>query len=45
VTYGAGVEFKRNRGAIRVGFQHFNVGNNELSPSLSENMIGVSILA
>lgn len=43
-TYGAGVEFKKNRTALRVGFQHYTVGNNTLSPSLSTNLIGFSIL-
>lgn len=44
VTYGAGVEYQRNKTAIRVGFQHFNVGNNTLSPALSTNLVGVTIL-
>jgi hypothetical protein len=44
LTYGAGFEFPLDNGAIRVGFQHFNVGNNTLSPSLSTNLIGLTIL-
>jgi opacity protein-like surface antigen len=45
LTYGAGVEFQRNKGAIRLGFQHFNVGNNTLSPSLSTNLIGITFMS
>lgn len=44
LTYGAGFEFPLDNGAIRVGFQHFNVGNSTLSPSLSTNLIGLTIL-
>lgn len=44
LTYGAGVEYRRNRTALRLGFQHFKVGNNTLSPSLSTNLIGVTVL-
>lgn len=43
-TYGAGVEFKRNKTALRIGFQHYTVGNDTLSPSLSTNLVGLSIL-
>lgn len=43
-TYGAGVEFKKNKTALRVGFQHYSVGNDSLSPSLSTNLIGLSVL-
>ena len=44
LTYGAGVEFVRASGDIRVGFQHFNVGNNTLSPSLSTTLFGLTLL-
>jgi hypothetical protein len=44
LTYGASVEYQRGKGAIRLGFQHFNVGNNTLSPSLSTNLNGVTFL-
>jgi opacity protein-like surface antigen len=40
-TYGAGVEYQRGKGAVRLGFQHFNVGK---SPSLSTKLIGVTFL-
>ena len=41
LTYGAGVEYQRGNGAVRLGFQHFNVGK---SPSLSTKLIGVTFL-
>lgn len=44
LTYGAGFEFPRENGVVRVSFQHFNVGNNTLSPSLSTNLIGLTLL-
>lgn len=44
LTYGAGIEFPRENGIIRVGFQRFNVGNNTLSPSLSATLIGLTLL-
>ncbi len=44
LTYGAGIEYPRGNGAIRIGFQHLNVGNNTLSPSLSTNLIGLTLL-
>lgn len=44
LTYGAGFEFPREDGVVRVSFQHFNVGNNTLSPSLSTNLIGLTLL-
>lgn len=44
LTYGAGVEYQRGKGAARLGIQHFNVGNNTLSPSLSTNLIGITFL-
>jgi opacity protein-like surface antigen len=40
-TYGAGVEYQHGKGAVRLGFQHFNVGK---SPSLSTKLIGVTFL-
>lgn len=44
LTYGAGIEYPRENGIIRIGFQHLNVGNNTLSPSLSSTLIGLSLL-
>lgn len=44
LTYGAGVEYRYSKGAIRLGFQHFHVGDNIVSPSLSTNLIGVTFL-
>jgi hypothetical protein len=44
VTYGAGLEFQKNKAAFRAGFQHYNVGDDKLSPSLSTNLIGISVL-
>jgi len=44
LTYGAGVEYQRNVMALRLGLQHFNVGNNSMSPSISTNLIGVTVL-
>lgn len=44
LTYGAGVEYRHSKGAVRLGFQHFNVGNNIVSPHLSANLIGVTFL-
>lgn len=41
LTYGAGVEYQRGTGAVRLGFQHFNVGK---SPPLSTKLIGVTFL-
>ena len=40
-TYGAGVEYQRGKGIVRLGLQHFNVGK---SPSLSIKLIGVTVL-
>ncbi len=40
-TYGAGVEYQRGRDAVRVGFQHLNVGK---SPSYSTRLIGVTFM-
>lgn len=44
LTYGAGFEYPRENGLVRVGFQHFNVGNNTLSPSLSANLFSLTLL-
>lgn len=44
VTYGAGIEYQHRKGAVRFGFQHFNVGNGTLSPSLSTKLIGITFL-
>lgn len=46
LTYGVGVEFPRDQGQgiVRIGFQHLNVGNNTLSPSLNTNLIGLTLL-
>lgn len=43
LTYGAGVEFPRDIGKVRVGFQHVNVGNGTVSPSRSTNLIGLTL--
>lgn len=44
LTYGAGFEYPRENGLVRLGFQHFNVGNNTLSPSLSANLFSLTLL-
>lgn len=44
LMYGAGVEFPREVGIIRVGLQHFTLGSSTLSPSLSTNQIGLTLL-
>jgi hypothetical protein len=44
LTYGAGVEFSRESGDIRVGFQHLNVGNGTLSPSKGTFLFGLTLL-
>ncbi|MGA7748697.1 MAG: hypothetical protein WCA63_00985 [Gallionella sp.] len=44
LTYGAGIEYQRGKGAVRLGFQHFDVGNSTQSPSLSTRLIGVTFL-
>ena len=41
LTYGAGVEYQRGKGIVRLGIQHFNVGK---SPSFSAKMIGITFL-
>jgi len=43
LTYGAGFEFKRDIGKVRVGFQHLNVGNGTLSPRHSTFMFGLTL--
>ena len=40
-TYGAGVEYQWGKDAVRLGFQHFNVGK---SPSFSSRLIGVTFM-
>jgi hypothetical protein len=41
LTYGAGVEYQLGKDAVRLGFQHLDVGK---SPSFSTNLIGVTLL-
>ena len=41
LTYGAGVEYQRGKGAVRLGFQHLNVGR---YTSISTRLIGVTFL-
>ena len=43
LTYGAGFEFKRDIGKVRVGFQHLNVGNGTLSPRHSTFLFGLTL--
>ena len=43
LTYGAGVEFPRDIGKVRVGFQHVTVGNGTLSPSHSTYLIALTL--
>jgi hypothetical protein len=43
LTYGAGVEFPRDIGKVRVGFQHVTVGNGNVSPSNSTFLIGLTL--
>jgi hypothetical protein len=43
-TYGTGIEFKGTNNAVRLSFQHYNVGNTSLSPALSSNLVGISYL-
>ena len=40
-TYGAGVEYQGDRGVVRLGLQHFNIGKN---PTISTKLVGISIL-
>ena len=44
-TYGAGIEYKWQKRAVRLSFQHYKVGNVSLSPSLSTNQVGISLLS
>jgi hypothetical protein len=44
LTYGVGFEYPGDEGIIRLGFQHFNVGNSTLSPSLSANLFSLTLL-
>lgn len=44
LTYGAGIEYLGHKSGIRLGFQHFNVGNGNLSPTLSTRVIGITYL-
>ena len=43
LTYGAGVEFPRDIGKVRVGFQQITVGKGTLSPSRSTYLIGLTL--
>lgn len=43
LTYGAGVEFPREIGKVRVGFQHVTVGNGPLPPPHSTYLIGLTL--
>ena len=43
LTYGAGFEFKRDIGKVRVGFQHLTVGNGTLSPRHSTFLFGLTL--
>lgn len=43
LTYGAGVEFERDIGKVRVGFQHVTVGNGTLSPPHSTFLYGLTL--
>jgi hypothetical protein len=43
LTYGAGFEFKRDVGKIRVGIQHITVGNGTLSPKRSTFLYGLTL--
>lgn len=44
-TYGGGLEYSKNRGAIRLGFQHFKTGNDTLSPGQTTNLIGITFMS
>jgi hypothetical protein len=41
LTYGAGVEYLRGKGVVRMGFQHFNLGKN---PSIDTKLVGVTFM-
>jgi hypothetical protein len=43
LTYGAGIEFPREIGKVRVGFQHVTVGNGTLSPRHSTFLFGLTL--
>jgi opacity protein-like surface antigen len=43
LTYGAGIEFPRDIGKVRVGFQQITVGKGTLSPSRSTYLIGLTL--
>lgn len=43
LTYGAGFEFKRDIGKVRVGFQHLTVGNGTSSPRHSTFLLGLTL--
>ena len=43
LTYGAGVEFPREIGKVRVGIQHVTVGNGTLFPSHSTFLVGLTL--
>jgi hypothetical protein len=44
-TYGAGIEYKGKHKAIRLGYQHYDVGNISLSHPVSTHLIGISLLS
>jgi opacity protein-like surface antigen len=41
LTYGAGVEYQRGKGVLRLGYQHFNAGQ---SPSFGARLVGITFL-
>jgi opacity protein-like surface antigen len=43
LTYGAGVEFKRDIGKVRLGFQRVDVGNGTLSPTHRTFLFGLTL--
>lgn len=43
LTYGLGIETRRDIGKIRVGFQHINVGNGTLSPVHSTSIFALTL--
>lgn len=45
LTYGAGIEYQLDGGAIRVGYQHFNIGKYIQASPLRTNLIGMTFLA
>lgn len=44
LTYGAGAEFLFDRSLVRLGFQHFDVGNSSLPHLVVTNLIGVTVM-